>query len=430
MLIRLFRPGLVLAAAALVLAPLPVRAAGFAIFEEGARGMGFAGAYTAQTEDGSAIFHNAAGIAFLKGTQIYIGGTLIHPSSDFTGAAPFPGPSVTETGDVGIIPVPAAYFTTHLSPGLVLGVGVFSPFGLKTQWANPNTYSGRYISLVADLKSISVNPTLAYKLADRLSIGAGLDVRFSSVNLVRRVDSVNPFTLKVVDIAEANLQSNTNTGIGFNLGVLAKPTESLAVGVGYRHKVKVDYDGTATFTQIPTGNAQFDALVTPSLPSGHPALKTSIEFPSIVTSGFAYTMKDWTLAADVDWYQWSTFQSLGIVFVDQPSLSQSLAENYTSSWQFRFGVERRLNDSWAVRAGYCRDMTPVPAISVTPLLPDADRDIFAAGLSWTSGRLRLDAGVWYLHFQERSTEGLNRDDYNGIYKNSAINGSLSLGYRF
>jgi long-chain fatty acid transport protein len=407
MLIRFVPPGRLLLAAAIALAPLPVRAAGFAIFEQGARGMGFAGAYTAQTEDGSAIFHNAAGIAFLKGTQVYIGGTLIHPSSDFTGAAPFPGPTVTETGDVGIIPVPSAYFTTHLSRGLVLGVGVYSPFGLKTQWANPDTYSGRFISLVADLKSISLNPTLAYKLADRLSIGAGLDVRFSSVNLVRRVAApVNPFTQKAVDIAEANLQSNTNTGIGFNLGLLAKPTESLALGVGYRHKVKVDYDGTATFTQIPTGNTQFDALVKPSLPAGQPALKTSIEFPSILTSGVAYTMKDWTIAADVDWYHWTTFQTLGIVFVDQPGLSQSLAENYTNSWQFRFGVERRLNETWAVRAGYCRDNSPVPAISVTPLLPDADRDIFALGLSWTSGRLRLDAGAWYLHFHDRSTEGL------------------------
>jgi long-chain fatty acid transport protein len=428
--IRLLPRGAVLATAALSLVPVSASAAGFAIFEEGARGMGFAGAYTAQTEDGSAIFHNAAGIAFLKGTQIYIGGTLIHPSSDFTGDLPFPGPGVTEKGDVGLIPVPAVYYTQHLSPGLVLGVGIDSPFGLRTAWANPDTYSGRYISLEAEVKSISVNPTLAYKLADRLSVGAGLDVRFSSVSLRRRVPSVNPFTQKVVDIAEVTLQSNTNTGIGFNLGLLAKPTENFALGVGYRHRVKVDYDGAATFKQIPTGNTQFDTLVTPSLPAGNPALQTSIEFPSIVTTGLAYTWKDWTFAADADWYQWSTFNRLTFVFPDQPRLSQSLPENYADSWQFRLGLERRLNDAWAVRAGYARDNTPVPASSVTPLLPDSSRDIFALGLSWTSGRLRLDAGGWYVRFHDRSTEGLDRDGYNGTYHSSAINGGLSLGYRF
>ena len=83
-------PG-VLTAVSLALAATTAHAAGFAIFEQGARGMGFAGAFTAQTTDPSAIFHNAAGIAFLKGKHLYLGGTLIHPSADFIGAAPFPG---------------------------------------------------------------------------------------------------------------------------------------------------------------------------------------------------------------------------------------------------------------------------------------------------------------------------------------------------
>ena len=67
-------------ATALVLLSAPrAQAAGFAIFEQGARAMGFAGAYTAQSKDGSAIFHNAAGIAFLKEKQFYLGGTALHP---------------------------------------------------------------------------------------------------------------------------------------------------------------------------------------------------------------------------------------------------------------------------------------------------------------------------------------------------------------
>ena len=73
--------------------------------------MGFAGAYTAQSKDGSAIFHNAAGIAFLKDRQLYLGGTLISPSASFTGAEPFPGPTVTEEGDVGLLVPPNAYYT-------------------------------------------------------------------------------------------------------------------------------------------------------------------------------------------------------------------------------------------------------------------------------------------------------------------------------
>src|SRR4029450_2618259 len=69
----------VLTAVSLALAATTAGAAGFAIFEQGARGMGFAGAFTAQTTDPSAIFHNAAGIAFLKGKHFYFGGALIAP---------------------------------------------------------------------------------------------------------------------------------------------------------------------------------------------------------------------------------------------------------------------------------------------------------------------------------------------------------------
>src|SRR5262245_62872371 len=183
----------------------PVHAAGFAIFEQGARGMGFAGAYTAQANDPSAIFHNAAGIAFLKGKQIYLGGTLVSPSSDFVGANPFPGAGVTETSAAGNIGVPSLYYTQEFSENVVVGLGVFSPFGLKTEWANPDTYSGRFLSQRAELKSIAINPTIAFKLEDRFSIGIGLDWRLSKIELNRHFPSVDPFTQQVVDVADVTL---------------------------------------------------------------------------------------------------------------------------------------------------------------------------------------------------------------------------------
>src|SRR5688572_16889475 len=131
--------------------PTPVRAAGFALFEQGARGMGFAGAFTAQASDPSAIFHNAAGIAFLRGKQLYLGGTVVAPSSTFEGANPFPGAGVTEKTDAGLLLPPSVYYTHQLAPDLVAGIGVNVPFGLRSRWASPDTYSGRFISHSAEL---------------------------------------------------------------------------------------------------------------------------------------------------------------------------------------------------------------------------------------------------------------------------------------
>src|SRR5688572_33147205 len=92
-----------LALSAFALSPTPARAAGFALFEQGARGMGFAGAFTAQASDPSAIFHNPAGIAFLRGKRLYLGGTGVAPSGNFQGSVPFPGPTVTEEQDAGFL---------------------------------------------------------------------------------------------------------------------------------------------------------------------------------------------------------------------------------------------------------------------------------------------------------------------------------------
>jgi long-chain fatty acid transport protein len=405
-------------------------AAGFAIFEQGARGMGFAGAYTAQTQDPSAIFHNAAGIAFLKGKQIYFGSSFIAPKSDFTGDNPYPGAGVTETGDAGVLPVPSVYYAQPFSEKLSFGLGVHTPYGLKTQWKDRETYSGRFVSQLAELKSFSINPTLAYKVRDRFAIGAGLDIRLSTVTLERAVPAIDPFTLQVVDAAKVRLESDTGTGIGFNVGVLGKPSENVSVGLAYRHKVKVDYTGNATFTLKPTGNAQLDGAIASVVPAGAVPITTSIEFPGIASGGVAYTWGEWTFEGDVDWYQWSKFKQIDLAFQGRSDLDETITEDYKNSWQFRLGAERILNDVWAVRGGYFFDQTPAPLESVGPILPDASRNGIALGASWKHGRWRVDAANWILLFNKRSTEGQNRDRYEGTYDSWAEIFALSIGYSF
>jgi long-chain fatty acid transport protein len=419
-----------LAALALAGSAPSLRAAGFSIFEQGARGMGFAGAFTAVADDPSAIFHNAAGIAFLKGKNVYLGATLVSPSFDFVGDDPFPGAGVAETSSSLLVTVPTFYYSHQFSESLVFGLGVHSPFGLETAWENPDRFTGRFLSQRADLKSLSLNPTAAFKLQDRLSLGVGFDFRLAQVKLRRRVPSVNPFTQKVADIASAELQSDWSTGFGFNVGFLAKPSEDWSVGIAYRHKVKVEFGGSAVFNQVTTGYSTFDALVAAALPNGATPLATEVTFPGIFSGGLAYRRDDWTISAEADWFQWSTFDRLDLVFESRPDLSQSIPEEYQNSWQYRLGIERRIGRTWAVRGGYFYDTTPVPPESVSPLLPDSSRHGFCVGGSWTNGRVRFDLGSWYLKGKDRSTEGVNRDHYDGTYKPSAITLGASFGYAF
>lgn len=417
-------------AVALSVVPAFSWAAGFALFEHGGKGMGFGGAFTAQASDPSAIFHNPAGIAFLRGKQIYLGGTAVMPTWQFEGASPFPGEGVSERDAVTVLLPPAAYYTHAFTPRVTLGVGLFVPFGLKTEWAEPDRFSGRYISQKSALGGFAVNPTVAFKLADRLAVGGGVDLRFSSVTLERRVPVINPFTQRPVDAADERLKGGTDLGIGFNAGLLAKLSDDLSVGVSYRHRVKVDYTGTGTFTPRTTGNEQLDARVLTVLPAQTLTLDSSITFPAFLSGGVAYRRGDWVFEADVNWYQWSSFDSIPVNFAERPDLSGAITENYSDSFQYRFGVERTLNDAWTVRGGYFWDETPAPPASVSPLLPDADRNGFCLGGTWRSGSWTVDAASWFVLSRARSTAGVNRDSYEGTYKSHAFTLGVFLGYAF
>src|SRR4029453_10468378 len=114
---------------------------------------------------------------------------------------------------------------------------------------------------------------------------------------------------------------------------------------------------------------------------------------SFASGGLAFHHGDWVLEADVNWYQWSSFQSIPVTFPDRPDLSGPIAEEYTHSFQSGFGAERTLNDRWTVRGGYFWDETPAPPASVSPLLPDSNRNGISLGGSWASGPLPLAAAA-------------------------------------
>lgn len=417
-------------AAALLLTPVAATAGGFALFEQGARSMGFAGAFTAQANDPSAIFHNAAGIAFLKGRQLYVGGAFLPPRTTFTGSDPFPGAEVTErTENLHLLP-PAVYYTHQFSERLVLGAGVTRPFAVRTRWENPETFSGRFLGQRTEIDALSINPTAAYRVADRLAVGVGVDVRLSSVSLRRRFPGLHPVSGAVVDAASVRIDSERDTAVGFNAGILARPIENLSIGAHYRAGVTHAYQGDAEFSLLPTGSPALDAAVAEIIPAGALPVRTSIHFPAVINVGAAYQWNDWTFAGDVGFWQWTRFQQIALDYEGREDLREVVVQDYADSAQIRVGAERRLGTSWAVRAGYFYDDSPAPAASLSPLLFDADRHGFTLGGSWVQGAWRVDAAGGFLRSKPRSTGGISPDGYDGIYTTRAVTAGLSVGYVF
>jgi long-chain fatty acid transport protein len=153
--------------------------AGFLIYEHGAAAMAMGGAFVALANNPTAVFHNPAGIAFLEGTQISLGTTLITSNSslELTNLA------ITED-TVSKWFYPSTFYITHkINERIAAGFGFFTPYGLGTEW--DEDYALRFISTRDDLKTFFFNPVVAVKLDENFSVAVGVTYIYSTLELDR-----------------------------------------------------------------------------------------------------------------------------------------------------------------------------------------------------------------------------------------------------
>ncbi len=410
----------------------PAFAAGFGIFENGSKAMGMAGAFTAQADDPSALFHNAAGLAFQHERAFQVGTTLITTSSaDFKGAAPFPGSGATGEQDSTIFYPSHAYWVEPLSSNLTFGLGFNDPFGLGVKWKNPDEWAGRYISYDATLRTFDLNPTIAWQASPNFGIGFGVIGRWSDIELNRRIPFLNPFTQQVQDIGDAKLTSDLDNGYGWNIGLLHKATPRFSWGLSYRSKIKVDYKGDGRFTQISTGIPALDAAVAASLPfDQNLPIKSSIEFPDIASLGLAYQVsRNVLVEADVNWTGWSSFNELPIDFTQNDAFDSTVPERYDDVYNYRGGLRWTTSPQSQWRFGYLYDESPQPEASVSALLPDANRNGLTIGYGYTGG-LDFDIAFMYLKFDERTRnqDFPDGDIFHGTFNTTGYLLGLTLGF--
>ena len=397
--------------------------------------MGMAGAFTAVADDPSALFWNPAGIAFQidKGTQVMGGATFIIPTQTFEGEDPYPGAGYRVSQEDQVFFPVHAYVVYPLGESTAFGLSVFNPVGLGTCW--PADYAGRFISKRVDIKTYDVSPQLAYKLGDSFAVAVGADYMIGKISLTRDLQSgVNPFTQEVADVGQVHLYTSGmgNDGWGWHAGILGKLGYGFSVGVLYRSKVKIDFEGDASFTQYLTGYPDYDTLVAASIPfDTKPKVATSIDFPDCWSVGLAWACYKLTLSGQWARMGWSSFKTLPLVFPDYPQFSETLEEDYHDSDQYRLGLEYRASPMWAFQLGAARDDTPQPKKSMSPLLGDSNRKTYSAGVSWRPSRLYVDLAYEYVGLDDRCTGNDTFVGFEGCYvKSHASLVAASVGYSF
>ncbi len=346
-------------------------AAGFALIEQNASGLGnaYAGQAAAAT-DASTIFFNPAGMTSLPDRQLVLAGHLIKPQAEFTGTSTIGGGDGGDAG--GLALVPNAYYAFRLTPDVHLGIGMNAPFGLKTEY--DSTWAGRTQAIKSELKTVNLNPSIAWKASETLSLGAGVSLQYAEATLT----NASGFGLATV--------KGDDVSWGFNLGALWYVNDATRIGLAYRSEVDYTLEGTVTFSGLPAGNGPVTADAT--LPD------------SASLSLFHKLNERWDLLADVTWTGWSDFDELRIVRTSGVVVGLT-PENWDDSFRYSVGANYRLNDKLTLRGGVAYDETPVSDAYRTARIPDEDRTWIAVGAQYRlSERSKIDVGYAHLFVKD------------------------------
>jgi long-chain fatty acid transport protein len=399
---RLTPLSVALSAAFCALTPSLPQASGFALIEQNASGLGNAYAgQAASAQDASTIFFNPAGLTEVAGRQVVLAGNLVTPSAKFSDSASHNAMLQTSAGGNGgdaggTALVPNFYYALDLRPDLKFGVAVSAPFGLKTEY--DRDWVGRFQAVTSDLKTLNVNPTLAFKVNDNLSLGVGLDFMLvkaelsSMTNYSAGIYQATGGAMTVPNLSGLGTVEGDDWGYGANLGVLFKPRADTRIGFSYRSEVSCTLEGTASFANRPPALAA-------GLPDG--PVTAEVTLPALASlSLFKEMSPQVDLLADISWTGWSSFKDLTIKRTNGTTLS-STKENWGDTLRYSLGVNYRQNDKITWRMGVAYDESPVPNAFRTPRIPDQDRTWLAFGVQYKlDDKARIDAGYAHLFVKD------------------------------
>lgn len=393
------------AAAGLVFLSSPeARASAFQLFEQNASGLGnaFAGS-AAVAEDASTTWWNPAGMSRLpSGRHVLFAGHLISPSLEFSNRASQPSPlgntALTgnggDAGDTSF--VPNAYFVTSLVGGWSFGVGVNVPFGLSTEY--DAGWIGRFQGIRSEVKTLNINPSVAYRLGERASIGFGVSYQRGEIDLLTAV----PLG---VGLESQNSTSIDGDAWGFNAGVLFDITPATRLGVHYRSSLDYEMDGTTSVTGVPAAGSR---------------VKLDLETPANLSFSVAHRLNDrLQLLGDITWTEWSRIDRLPLIRTSGPASGatlDTLTFGFDDTWRIAIGANYRWNGPWTLKAGVAFDQSPVPnAATRSVRLPDEDRYWLSAGASYRlSENGRVDFGYTYVHIKDADINNDQRATGRGL----------------
>ncbi len=359
------RPLTLVAICAGALAAGQASAGGVIAYEVGTANVGLASAgYNARAQDASTVFTNPAGMTRLPGTQILGSGQVLWANTQFSidsGTSPRLGSNDGGhvTGSNGWFLGGGGFLSYSMSPDLKLGFALTGNFGAPLEY--DYNWVGRYYVQETTLLGISLLPSIAYKVNDKLSLGASLNAMYGKYTNQVAINNVDP------RFGDGRLKLDDNTwGWGGNLGLLYEIDDRTRLGLTWNSQVNLDFNAPAQFSNLAPG---LSALLN-SRGLLNSNLKVGIKVPQqVMASTFAQVNDRWAVLGSVGWQQWSKFGQveIGIDNSTNPT-STSTNLNFKDTWHLAAGAQYRLSDPWLLNFGIAYD-SAFQSGNVSPLLP-------------------------------------------------------------
>lgn len=379
-------------------------AAGFMLTEQSVTGLGraYAGAGIVG-DDNSAVWYNPAGMTLLSGSQFQAGGvmaTLDFPlestQSDYT-----------DNGRKYSVPIPHMFFTSQLNDDMWFGVGLTVPYGMATEYKRNSELN--HLGMNAEVKVFDLNPSLAWKINEKVSFGAGVSLQYATAQF----ESAKDFGTGAGPNARLYGRVNADSlAWGFNMGVMWAPVETVRLGLAYRSAINHHAEGKYRVGKggVAFGNPGYEQHTV-----GHSNNATvDLTAPqTVLLTGTWEVTEALRLSALIRWSDWSSFKSLDIkggsdihasgnVFGIRSEAivagGTSVENRWNDTWLFTLGADYTINDEWTVRAGVGYENGAVDDEYRTAVIPDANRLWLSCGATWNyDTNWKFDVGFTYLH---------------------------------
>ena len=387
-------------------------AGGFQLTEQSALGLGRA--YAGIGVDGtdvSGLYYNPATMTLHTGTQAQFGFVGVGLNLDYNSKN---GGSIhDENGRKQPEAVPNLFISHQINDVTWIGFGFTVPFGLSTEY--DDNWEQAYEGTDAKIEVYDFNPTFAWKLSDKFSLGAGVSYQYVKAKLGFNTSTVTSGQI-----------SNTHTRLtgdawGWNVGAMWTPFENVRIGASYRSAIGHTVNGDLNVTVNDQGFSK--VITTPAT--------VSMDAPAWAMLSAAWDVNDWlSLYGTMRWADWSSFKALT---VEAGKFSSSQPKNWKDTYLYSVGYDARINSFWTLRGGIAYETSTIDdKYTRTGTIPDADRWWFAIGSSfhWTKD-FQTDVGFAHLHgVHERSLYNSDHVEIGKFRKLDAYIIGIQGQYRF